>query len=458
MSRLAKSFRPRGDLWRSGDFMSLWAAQSISQVGSAVGQLALPLVAILVLDATAFEVSLLAALEFLPFLLFALPAGVWVDRLRRRPILILADVGRALALASIPVAAAFDAITIGHLYAVGFALGTLTVAFDVAYQSYLPALIGRSQLVEGNSKLELSRSVAQVGGPGLGGILVAALTAPYAVASGAVSFVASAFFLYRIRNVEPPPERHEQASIRVELIEGLRYLFGDPRWRAFSGYVATINFFSSGLVFSILLVFAVRDLGLSTAQIGLIFAVSNLGSVAAALGAGRIARRFGVGTTLIVAGVLSGMPLLFLPLATAEPAADPRGVRDRPLQRDRHQLRAGRRARSSPRAHDGLTPVCRLGNHPTGLCRWGSFGVNDRSARDNPDRSDRLHLLFPLPPLLTIPLDPRSAGARLRPSAGGLTRCSSSGAQASFRNAGPCDGISRQVDSVREHGRDRPGR
>jgi MFS family permease len=320
MSRLAKSFRPRGDLWRSGDFMSLWAAQSISQVGSAVGQLALPLVAILVLDATAFEVSLLAALEFLPFLLFALPAGVWVDRLRRRPILILADVGRALALASIPVAAAFDAITIGHLYAVGFALGTLTVAFDVAYQSYLPALIGRSQLVEGNSKLELSRSVAQVGGPGLGGILVAALTAPYAVASGAVSFVASAFFLYRIRNVEPPPERHEQASIRVELIEGLRYLFGDPRWRAFSGYVATINFFSSGLVFSILLVFAVRDLGLSTAQIGLIFAVSNLGSVAAALGAGRIARRFGVGTTLIVAGVLSGMPLLFLPLATAEHA------------------------------------------------------------------------------------------------------------------------------------------
>jgi MFS family permease len=141
MSRLAKSFRPRGDLWRSGDFLSLWAAQSISQVGSAVSQLALPLVAILVLDASAFEVSLLAALEFLPFLLFALPAGVWVDRLRRRPILILADLGRAIALASIPAAAVFDAITIWHLYAVGFAVGTLTVAFDVAYQSYLPSLI-----------------------------------------------------------------------------------------------------------------------------------------------------------------------------------------------------------------------------------------------------------------------------------------------------------------------------
>ena len=232
---MGKSFRPRGDLWRSGDFLSLWAAQSISQVGSAVSQLALPLVAILVLDASAFEVSLLAALEFLPFLLFSLPAGVWVDRLRRRPILMLADVGRAVALASIPAAAVFDAITIWHLYAVGFAVGTLTVAFDVAYQSYLPSLITlRSQLVEGNSKLELSRSVAQIAGPGLGGILVAVLTAPYAVAAGAVSFVASATFLYRIRSVEPPPARHELTSIRTELIEGLRYLFGDPRWRRVS--------------------------------------------------------------------------------------------------------------------------------------------------------------------------------------------------------------------------------
>jgi MFS family permease len=320
MSGLAQRFRLRGDLWRSHDFVRLWAAQSISQVGSQVSQLALPLVAILVLDATAFEVSLLAALEFLPFLLFALPTGVWVDRLPRRPILILADVGRALALASIPAAAVFDAVTIWHLYAVGFAVGTLTVAFDVAYQSYLPALISRSQLVEGNSKLELSRSVAQIGGPGLGGILVAALTAPYAVAVDAVSFVASAIFLQRIRSVEPPPERHEQTSTRAELIEGLRYLLSDPRWRAFSGYVATINFFSSGLVFSILLVFAVRDLGLSAAEIGLIFAVSNAGSVAAALGAGRIARWLGVGPTLIVAGILSGIPLLLLPLATAEHA------------------------------------------------------------------------------------------------------------------------------------------
>jgi MFS family permease len=320
MRRFAESFRLRGDLWSNGDFLRLWAAQSISQVGSQVSQLALPLVAILALEATAFEVALLAALEFLPFLLFALPAGVWVDRLPRRPILILADVGRAVALASVPVAAVFDVITIWQLYAVGFAVGTLTVAFDVAYQPYLPALIGRRQLVDGNSKLELSRSVAQIGGPGLGGLLVAALTAPYAVAVDAVSFIVSAIFLRRIRTPEPPLERPEETSWRLELTEGLRYLFGDPRWRAFSAYVATINFFSSGLVFSILLVFAVRELGLSAAEIGLILAVSNTGSLAAALGAGRISRRLGVGPTLILAGILSGVPLLFLPLATPEHA------------------------------------------------------------------------------------------------------------------------------------------
>ena len=262
----------------------------------------------------------LAALSSRRFLLFAFPAGVWVDRLPRRPILILADLGRALALASIPVAAVFDVVTIWQLYGVGFAVGTLTVAFDVAYQPYLPALVRRDQLVEGNAKLELSRSVAGIGGPGLGGILVAALTAPFAVAADAISFVVSALLLRRIRTVEPQPERTEQPSLRRELLEGLRYLFGDPRWRAFVGYVATINFLSSGLVFSILLVFAVRELGLSAAEIGLIFAVSNAGAVVAAVSAGRIAKRVGVGPTLILAGILTGAPLLLLPLATSEHA------------------------------------------------------------------------------------------------------------------------------------------
>jgi MFS family permease len=186
-------------LHRNGDFVRLWGAQSISQLGSQVSQLALPLVAVIALHAPAFRVALLGTVEMLPFLLFALPAGAWVDRLARRPILVAADAGRALALGSVPLAAVLGHVTIWQLYAVGFATGTLTVFFDVAYQSYLPSLVAREQLVEGNSKLELSRSGAQIAGPGLAGLLVGAITAPYAVAVDAVSFVWSALLVGRIR-------------------------------------------------------------------------------------------------------------------------------------------------------------------------------------------------------------------------------------------------------------------
>ena len=302
-------------LWRHHDFLHLWAGQTISQFGTQISRLALPFVAIMVLDASAFEVSLLTALEFLPYLLFALPAGVWVDRLRRKPILVLADLGRAAALVTIPLAAAFDAITIGQLYVVGFAVGALSVFFDLAYQSYLPALVGQRQLVDANAKVEVTRSAAQVGGPGLAGLLVAALTAPYAVAADALSFVASAVFLLRMRTIEPAIERPERRSVRAELVEGLRYLLSDARWRAFAGYAGSINFFAA-IVLSILLVYAVRSLGLTAAQIGFVLAVSNAGSIVAALTAERIAGRLGVGPTMILGGILSGVPLLLLPLAS----------------------------------------------------------------------------------------------------------------------------------------------
>src|SRR6185437_9985369 len=183
-------------------------------LGSQVSQLALPLVAVIALEASAFSVSLLGAIEMLPFLLFALPAGVWVDRLARRPILIAADAGRALALGSVPLAAAIGHVTIWQLYVVGFATGTLTVFFDVAYQSYLPSLVAREQLVEGNAKLELSRSGAHIAGPGLAGLLVGAITAPYAVAVDAVSFVWSALLVGRIRAREPARERAPDRNMR----------------------------------------------------------------------------------------------------------------------------------------------------------------------------------------------------------------------------------------------------
>ena len=309
-----RSLWPRGGLWRHGDFLKLWTAETISVFGSQIGGFALPLVAIITLDVSPFQVSALFVIEFAPFLLFTLPTGVWVDRLPRRPILVFADVGRAVALASVPVAAVLDVLTIWQLYAVGFAAGTLTVFFDVAYQSYLPALVGREQLVDGNSKLEFSRSGAQVAGPGVGGLLIGALTAPYAIVADAVSYLVSALFLGRIRKAEPRPERHEDRSLKREIVEGLRLIFDDARWRAFAGYVATSNFFGM-VIFAVLLVYAVRELGLSAEQLGLVFSLAGGGAVLGAVGAGRISRRFGTGPTLILAAVLSGPALLLVPLA-----------------------------------------------------------------------------------------------------------------------------------------------
>ncbi|HUH15403.1 MAG TPA: MFS transporter, partial [Gaiellaceae bacterium] len=253
--------RRPGGLWRHRDFLWLWSSQTVSQFGSQVSLLALPLVAIAVLGASAFEVALLGVVEFLPFLLFSLPAGVWVDRLPRRPILVVADLVRAAALATIPIAYWLDGLTIWQLYAVGFVVGIGTVFFDVAYQSYLPSLVARDELSEGNSKLEVSRSAAQLGGPGVGGVLISILTAPMAVAVDAVSFVVSALLLGRIRSAEREPAREERRPLLSELWEGLRYVIRHEYVRGMAASVAIFNFFGN-VGGSILLVYLVRELGL----------------------------------------------------------------------------------------------------------------------------------------------------------------------------------------------------
>jgi MFS family permease len=312
---------PRGGLWRHRDFLHLWSAQTLSQFGSQISQLALPLVAILVLDVSAFEVALLGTVEFLPFLLLALPAGVWVDRLRRRPILVLGDAGRALLLAWIPAAYALDALTIWQLYVVGFLFGVCTVFFDVAYQSYLPSLIDRSSLVEGNSKLEVSRSAAQLAGPGLAGVLVGAITAPFAILVDAVSFVASAGLVLRIRSPEGVPAPETKPSMRRELVEGLRFLLGHWYQRPLAITVAVSNFFNT-LAFSIFLVYLVRELELSAETIGLMLAASNVGWVAGAVFAGRVSNRLGVGPVLVGSAILFSVSIVLIP-AAPQPYAIP---------------------------------------------------------------------------------------------------------------------------------------
>ncbi|MET0938161.1 MAG: MFS transporter [Gaiellaceae bacterium] len=327
MAGSLKRLWPQGGLWRHSDFLKLWSAETISVFGSQVGQLALPLVAILVLDASAFEVAALGTVLFLPFIFFALPAGVWVDRLRRRPILIAGDLGRTVLLATIPLAYVGDALTMGQVYVVAFLVGFCTVFFDVAYQSYLPSLVEREQIIDGNSKLEISRAAAQVGGPGLGGALVQIFTAPYAVLIDAISFLGSALFLLRIKKPEDRPVAEKAAdgskpSLWAELKEGLHFVFGIPNLRAQAGCTATLNFFGS-VAFSIYLVFAVRTLRLSAGVIGIVFSIGSVGPLLAALTSTRISGRFGIGPATIVMAALFGPATLLVAFAPTSNGAIP---------------------------------------------------------------------------------------------------------------------------------------
>jgi MFS family permease len=309
--------RRPGGLWRHRDFLSLWGAETISQFGSQVSFLALPLVAILVLEESAFKVAALTSLQFLPFLLFTLPAGVWVDRLRRKPILVLGDLGRAAALFSVPLAHWFGTLTIWHLYVVAFVHGVCTVFFDVSYQSYLPSLVARDRLVEGNSKLEISRSAAQLGGPGAAGVLIGTIGGPVAILLDGISFVFSALFLFAIRKPEVLPEREEGApkpSMLREAKEGLRYVLGNRYLRAISICTGTSNFWWS-MTGAIIIVYAVRELDMSPALIGVVLSLTNLGPLLAAFTTNKVFERIGVGKTILWTAVIFSGAGFFYPLA-----------------------------------------------------------------------------------------------------------------------------------------------
>jgi MFS family permease len=310
--------RRPGGLWQHRDFRNLWAAETISVFGSQIGGFALPLVAIITLDASPFAVSALVVVEFAPFLLISLPAGVLVDRMARRPILVLGDLGRFAALLTIPIAYWLDVLTIWQLFGVGFFFGICTVFFDVAYQSYLPSLVDRTQLVEGNSKLEVSRSASGLAGPALAGVLVDLLRAPVAILFDAISFLVSALFLFGIRKKEqnvPTREQRREAksSMRTELREGLAWVLGNPYLRTVSTSTATFNLFGS-MFFTILTIYIVRELEMSVAVMGVIFAIGQVGYMLGAVFANRIAARVGVGRSILLGAAL-GIANLLVPLA-----------------------------------------------------------------------------------------------------------------------------------------------
>jgi MFS family permease len=304
-------------LWGHRDFLKLWTGQSISELGSQVSQLAIPWLAAVELHASPLAFSLLGVLGFLPFILFALPAGVWVDRLRRRQILIVGDSARAALLALIPILWAAGVLQIWHLLVLEFVIGIFTVFFDVAYQSYLPALIEREHLIDGNSKLQLTVSIAQVGGPTVSGTLIAAITAPYAIVVDAVSFAISSVFMIGMKHRENLP-RQDAAEPRPhmwpQVKEGLAWVVGNRNLRAIAGCTGTSNF-CSGLMFSIVILYMVRVLHLSSIQAGAVFAVGSAGSIAGALLANRLGKKFGVGSAIVFMAVIFSFGGLAYPLA-----------------------------------------------------------------------------------------------------------------------------------------------
>ena len=309
--------RPSGGLWSNTDFLKLWTGQSISEFGSQVSALAIPWLAAVGLHASPFEFSVLGMLGFLPFILFALPAGVWVDRLRRRPILIAGDAARAVLLVYIPVAWALGVLDIWQLMALQFAIGIFTVFFDIAYQSYLPALVDREQLVEGNSKLQTTASAAQIGGPGLAGVLIGVLTAPYAIAFDAASFVLSTAFMLPIRKPEHLPERGEgepRPKMLPELKEGVAYVVRHRHLKWIAVCTGTSNFFGQ-IAFSIVILYMARTLHISSFWAGAVFAGFGVGSILGALTTTRLQKAVGVGPAIWLTAVVFSVSGLAFPLA-----------------------------------------------------------------------------------------------------------------------------------------------
>jgi MFS family permease len=295
--------------------MRLWSGQTISVFGSMIGATAMTFAAVLVLHASPFQMGVLNSMQIIPAVLMSLVAGAWVDRLRRRPILIGADIGRAALLATIPLAAVLGILRIGQLYLVALAVSLLTLVFDVAYQTYLPGLIGRKNLMDGNGKLSASAGVAEFAGFSLGGWLVQVLTAPLAILVDAASFLVSAATLGRIRTPERAVAPRAHPDLRREMRDGVREVLRQPLLRA-SAAVIVIHQFASSLYGALAVLYMSRGLGFTPGLLGLIWAVGGISSLAGAIAAPRISKRLGFGPATVVGLGVHGLSLFLVPMAS----------------------------------------------------------------------------------------------------------------------------------------------
>jgi len=307
----------RSPLWQNSAFVRVWSAATISIFGSLITRMALPFVAILVLDASAFEVALVRSIDLLAALLFGLVVGAWVDRLRRRPVMVWADLGRAVLLVTIPIAAIGGWLTLAQVLLVSFVVAILSTFFDAADNAYLPSIVKRDELVRANGALAASGSAAEFTAFGISGFLVQVLGAPIAIFLDAISFIVSALLLGSIRRAEPPPPpKADREPVLVEIREGLAIIARDPIIRAFtlaSMAMATLW----GVFGAIWILFAVEDLGLGAAAIGVIAGFGGLSSLVGATIAERVTRRLGVGRAAIASMLVASVGFALIPLAPA---------------------------------------------------------------------------------------------------------------------------------------------
>src|SRR5919112_189884 len=308
----------RDALWRNANFVNLWGAATVSTFGSLVTRTALPFTAILLLDASPSAISVLRVAELLPGFAFGLIAGAWVDRLSRKPIMIATDLGRALLVAVVPLAAFLGWLGLGHLYVIAALVSVLSVFFDVAYQSFLPSLVKNDELVEANSNLSAAMSVAEASAFSAAGWLIQLLTAPVAMLVDALTFIASAGLVARIREPQlqtTPNSAAARPSITSEVVEGLRAVWRQPILRGMVVADLALNL-AFGLFGTVFLLYVNQEVGFDPGILGMIFAVGGVSSFLGAMIAGRL-RRFGIGAAMVVSLVLATIGEAFVPLATA---------------------------------------------------------------------------------------------------------------------------------------------
>jgi MFS family permease len=310
---------PTTTLWRHWDFNKLWFGQAMSAFGSQITTLALPLTAIIFLSATATQIGIMSALRELAFLGPMLFFGVLVDRMRRRPLMIGTDLARAAVLGLVPILAFLDSLTMMVLYVVAFLIGCLSVIFDLAYRSYLPSIVERDMLASGNSRLQGTDSLSEIAGPGLAGVLIQLMRAPYALVLNAVTFLISALTIFLVRKPEPPVERDPAElgrgfrGVISDIGNGLRVTVRHPVLRALAGNSATFNFFSM-LMLTLFVLYATREFGISPSALGVIFACFGIGGLLGAMTLSMALKRFGYGRLLLMAYVLAVAPIMTMPL------------------------------------------------------------------------------------------------------------------------------------------------